>query len=118
VIGKAAHISGRKPGSARFNHLMSAEERGDISNSIWLCGICHDIIDRDEDHYPIELLCSWKIQHERKIQSAMVRNVSFGMIYSNPTEVIAEENISDKSKYDIYIIDKETGDKIFLYYSK
>src|SRR5260370_31931567 len=56
TLGEAAHIRAARPGEARYVPSMTDEERGQISNGIWLCRICHKTIDSDEDHHTIEIL--------------------------------------------------------------
>jgi hypothetical protein len=65
-IGKAAHISGAAPGpgSRRYDHRMTPEERAGIGNAIWLCADHADLIDRDEVTYSVETLRTMKREHE------------------------------------------------------
>jgi len=66
VIGQAAHIhaaaSGR--GARRYLETMTAEERADISNAIWLCANHALLVDRDEATYTPEVLRAMKREHE------------------------------------------------------
>lgn len=68
MIGKAAHISGAAPGkgSRRYDHLMTPEQRSDISNAIWLCATHADLIDRDEATYTTSVLRAMKAEHEAR----------------------------------------------------
>ena len=59
-IGEAAHICAVSPGGKRYDSNMSSEERGSYQNGIWLCRNCAAMIDRDEEHYTVELLLMWK----------------------------------------------------------
>jgi len=59
-IGIAAHITGASPGGARYDDSFSNEERGHIDNGIWLCANCSNLIDKDDNRYPVELLKDWK----------------------------------------------------------
>lgn len=59
-IGEAAHIRAASPGGKRYDSNMSSEERSSYQNGIWLCRNCAAMIDRDEIHYTVELLCMWK----------------------------------------------------------
>jgi hypothetical protein len=67
VVGEAAHIYGARPGSARFNPEMSAAERSDITNAIWLCRNCHKLVDTNARRYSADLLFEWRHTHERAI---------------------------------------------------
>ena len=64
--GKAAHIQGEHPGSARYNPDQSDEERNGLGNLMFVCQDHHDIIDNGENEhrYPTEQLLEWKAQHE------------------------------------------------------
>src|SRR5690348_6684942 len=55
-IGEAAHIYGRTEDAARYDVRMSAGERADLTNGIWLCRNCHKQIDSDETRFPAALL--------------------------------------------------------------
>ncbi|MDR0392287.1 MAG: HNH endonuclease [Planctomycetaceae bacterium] len=69
-IGEAAHIVGEHEGAARFNSNISAQQRNDISNLIFLCANCHLQVDADKEGktYSVKLLTQWKKEHEEKIQ--------------------------------------------------
>jgi hypothetical protein len=66
MIGKAAHIAGAAPGrgSRRYDPSMTKEQRTNISNAIWLCGVHADLIDRDDVKYTVAVLCQMKLAHE------------------------------------------------------
>jgi hypothetical protein len=71
VIGEAAHIYGARPGSARYDDAMTDEERGNITNAVWLCRNCHKIIDADSNKFPAELIFEWRRQHEDEISKRL-----------------------------------------------
>lgn len=73
TIGEAAHIFGARPGSARFNDKLSAAERGDITNAIWLCRNCHKVVDSDPVQFPADLLFALRRQHEENIAAQIGR---------------------------------------------
>lgn len=64
VIGEAAHICAASSGGPRFNDEMIAKDIKSFKNGIWLCSICHNIIDREPKNYPVEMLKSWKVSAE------------------------------------------------------
>jgi hypothetical protein len=68
TLGEAAHIRAARPGEARYVPSMTDEERGHISNGIWLCRICHKTIDSDESQYTIEIVEALKNRHEAWIR--------------------------------------------------
>lgn len=66
-VGVAAHIFGARPGSARYNSLMTSIERSSITNAIWLCANCHKMIDDDPEKFPSGLLFEWLSNHEKTV---------------------------------------------------
>lgn len=70
-VGQAAHIRGANRGSARYDELMSEEERRSIVNGIWLCSKCSKMIDDDPKNFTVELLYIWKDEHESEIREKM-----------------------------------------------
>ncbi|ADR35418.1 hypothetical protein Sulku_2769 (plasmid) [Sulfuricurvum kujiense DSM 16994] len=65
IIGEAAHLYAAAPGGPRYDSTMSPDKRKSIENAIWLCSNCSDLIDKDPDAYPIELLNEWKQRAEQ-----------------------------------------------------
>lgn len=63
-IGVAAHICAASPGGPRYDANMSADERKDISNCIWMCQNHAHLIDTDEIKYTVALLRQWKLEAE------------------------------------------------------
>jgi hypothetical protein len=64
VTGRACHIKGDRPGSARYDETQADEERHSFENLILLCPIHHDVIDADEIAYSVERLHKLKASHE------------------------------------------------------
>ena len=58
--GQCAHIRGEKPGAARFDSTMTAEERRAFDNLLYLCARCHTIVDAQREHYTVEVLAEMK----------------------------------------------------------
>lgn len=54
--GEAAHIRGKKKGTARYDEGMSDAQRADIDNALWACRNCHGKFDKDFLHYSVEQL--------------------------------------------------------------
>lgn len=65
VIGVAAHITAAASGGPRFNESLTAEQRSNINNGIWLCSNCASLIDKDANKYSVEILNEWKILAEK-----------------------------------------------------
>jgi hypothetical protein len=69
-LGKAAHIAAAAAGGPRFDAQMLPSERASISNAIYLCAACADLIDKNGGaDYSSELLQEWKGQHETWVRS-------------------------------------------------
>jgi Zn-finger protein len=87
--GEAAHIYGEQPGSARHEasppvDIQSAE------NGIWLCANCHTLIDKNNGiDYPVDILISWKKEHEETI-SILLRT------HKSPLPLIAKQSSNRK----------------------
>jgi len=64
VTGKASHIHAAAENGPRYNPNQTPEERASIENAIWLCSVCADLVDRDPQKYPADLLREWKLEHE------------------------------------------------------
>jgi len=72
-LGVAAHISAASPGGPRYQTDLSAEQRCDSSNGIWLCATCAKLIDSDVLRFDRETLEGWKRAAERAASLALIR---------------------------------------------
>lgn len=70
-LGVAAHITAAAPGGPRYNPNISAEDRADITNGIWLCQNCAKLVDSDIRRFPEALLIIWKRRHEESVKAQM-----------------------------------------------
>jgi len=70
-LGVACHITAASPGGPRFDPLLSATERVDHENGIWLCQGCAKLIDSDVNRYPADLLRWWKVTAEAEADRAL-----------------------------------------------
>jgi len=70
VIGQAAHIAGEKPGAARYDAIMTDQQRNHCDNLIYLCCDHHTQIDKQVDDFSVEDLLAMKADHERRIREA------------------------------------------------
>jgi hypothetical protein len=69
-LGKAAHITAAANGGPRYDPNMSPEERRSISNGIFLCSNCADLIDKNKGRdFAVETLKAWKIDHEKWVSA-------------------------------------------------
>ena len=63
-LGVAAHITAASPGGPRYDPSLTAEERADAVNGIWLCQNCGKLVDSDLQRFSSRTLQSWKAQAE------------------------------------------------------
>jgi len=63
-IGQAAHITAAAPNGPRFDPKITPERRSSALNGIWLCGNCHQKIDKDVREYPEKRLLEYKRKAE------------------------------------------------------
>lgn len=94
-IGRACHIEAASEGGPRYNPDSSPEERKAVTNAIWLCPVCADIIDKDKDKYPTKLLKEWKMAAEKPASDKnrriiAVANQSGGVGTSSVTAYLAQ----------------------------
>lgn len=69
-LGKAAHITAAAVGGPRYDASLSSTERAAISNAIYLCSSCADLVDKNSGKdFPIYTLKSWKEEHERWVSA-------------------------------------------------
>ena len=62
--GHAAHIHAAAIGGPRYSAQQTASQRRAITNGIWLCRECGDIVDKDTSLHGHEILRQWKENHE------------------------------------------------------
>lgn len=59
-VGVAAHITGASPGGPRYDPTLSAAQRVNIENGIWLCQNCAKLVDSDTERFSVSALREWK----------------------------------------------------------
>lgn len=70
-VGEAAHIAGEKPSAARYDPVMTDEERNGVGNLILLCTHHHTIIDKPGNIYTADEIRIWKYDHETRVEEAV-----------------------------------------------
>jgi len=70
-IGQAAHITAAAPGGPRYDPNLSSKSRSSALNGIWLCGNCHNIIDKNVDEYPVQKLQDIKKKAEGEAKAEL-----------------------------------------------
>ncbi len=90
TLGEMAHIVGEKETSPRGTSQLSSEDRDRYPNRILLCRHHHEIIDKDVDSYPVELLHQIKTDHELWVENRLfeVPEDPENLIYTNCVNTI------------------------------
>lgn len=65
--GHAAHIHAASENGPRYDKDQTPAQRKAISNGLWLCRECGDIVDKDDAPHSPTLLRQWKADHEAMI---------------------------------------------------
>lgn len=65
-VGVAAHITAAAQSGPRYDPSLSADERADITNGIWLCQNCAKLVDNDLIRYSADVLRQWKFNAEQE----------------------------------------------------
>lgn len=75
-VGRAAHITAASPGGPRFDASLTQPERSEISNAIFLCTVCADLIDKNNGlDFPATVLRQWKVNHEAFVRKNLNKSV-------------------------------------------
>jgi len=75
VLGIMAHIYAAADNGPRGDPNMSTAERNSAGNLIVFCPTHHDLIDKQPDVYPADLLLEWKKKHESRFTKSLVKFV-------------------------------------------
>lgn len=63
-IGVAAHICAGSRNGPRYDQRQDSAGRKSAENGIWLCQVCHKLVDSDPSRYSVQTLRRWKSQAE------------------------------------------------------
>lgn len=85
-IGKAAHITAASKGGPRYDDSLKVEDRSAITNAIFLCSSCADMIDKNNGlDFPTPLIKEWKTKHEIWIRDNLNKILT---AEKQPTQII------------------------------
>jgi len=104
-VGVAAHISAASPGGPRYNPSLTAAERIDPNNAIWLCQNCAKLVDNDVGCYSETLLKKWKRDAE---------NIALLRIGKTVTGLLPSEHQWAPEELDILLGAAERGEIVLL----
>ncbi|OQM75293.1 hypothetical protein [Manganibacter manganicus] len=99
MIGKAAHICAASPGpgARRYDPTTTSAQRSDISNGIWLCANCADLIDKDEVRFTADWLRRAKAEHEKSRKIGNVSGQGDGDIIAIGPSIVAVGSVQRTS---------------------
>jgi hypothetical protein len=80
TTGHAAHIHAAAPNGPRYDLNQTPGQRKAISNGIWLCRECGDIVDKDDSPHPASLLRQWKSDHETLIAEVRTKGYAKSLV--------------------------------------
>ncbi len=80
TTGHAAHIHAAAPNGPRYDPRQTSAQRKSITNGIWLCRECGDIVDKDDSPHPASLLRQWKHDHEALIAEVRTKGYAKSLL--------------------------------------
>lgn len=102
--GKASHITAAAPKGPRYDKTMTQVQRSDISNAIFLCSNCAEMIDKNKGlDFPVVTLLKWKDQHEVWVRENLNKAVANSIVYvdinltTQPTLTVLEVVYKDQN---------------------
>ena len=115
--GVAAHICAASPGGPRFDATQTEDERRSLDNAIWLCHSCSDLVDKDEQAFPKEVLRKWKCLHNKFISDSggvpqlpeiTVRTLEGLTLLPRGPATIRADDISTFREHELLIVNQDT----------
>jgi hypothetical protein len=95
TTGHAAHIHAASPNGPRYDPNQTKAQRKAITNGLWLCRECGDIVDKDSSSHTPEQLVSWKESHTKLISEVRTQGYakSLALLQSGRLEPVAVKKI-------------------------
>ncbi len=75
TIAEGAHINAAKKKGPRPNNGASINFLRSAENGIWLCSICHKLVDDDPTYYTEPILKEWKEKHEKRMRKLVGKDL-------------------------------------------
>jgi SMODS-associated and fused to various effectors sensor domain len=70
-VGEAGHITAAASGGPRYDASLSDAQRRAAANGVWLCRVCHRLVDADESPFSVAELVKWKQDAETRARAAL-----------------------------------------------
>ena len=80
TIAQCAHIYAAGKNGPRANKDASIEFLKSAENGIWLCSICHKLVDDDPTYYTESMLKDWKEQHEKLMRKVVGKDLESALL--------------------------------------
>lgn len=95
TTGHAAHIHAASPNGPRYDANQTPAQRKAISNGLWLCRECGDIVDKDDAPHSPALLRQWKTDHDAMIAEVRTKGYadSLALLQSRHVEPATAKKI-------------------------
>lgn len=75
-FGRAAHICAASKNGPRYDGNMTVDERSAITNAVYLCSNCADMVDDNNGlDFSKDVLIKWKSDHENWVYESLNKNV-------------------------------------------
>lgn len=71
TVGEAGHITSAAKGGPRYDGSLTTAQRTAATNGIWLCKVCHRIVDADDAPFSPATLREWKAAAEERAREAL-----------------------------------------------
>jgi len=93
VTGRICHVRSASAKGSRYDPSQTDKERDGFENLILLCGMHHDVIDKNEAAYTADVLLGMKREHERKGRREITpQDELFAKVLLNACQHIAISN--------------------------
>lgn len=73
-LGEAGHIYGASKEGPRFDSTKSDAFISSYDNGIWLCNVCHKLVDTEKSIYDFTTLVKWKTDTENYIETLVIQD--------------------------------------------
>lgn len=80
TTGHAAHIHAASSNGPRYDKNQTPIQRKAISNGLWLCRECGDIVDKDDAPHSPSLLRQWKTDHEAMVAEVRTKGYAKSLV--------------------------------------
>jgi hypothetical protein len=99
-FGTAAHITAASVDGPRYDRSLSEDERSSISNAIFLCRNCGDMIDKNNGiDYPTTQLQVWKAEHNNWVLNNLNQRIDAQNTINNLIASYSETTFNSTNVY-------------------